>query len=136
MKLFLDSTDINRVHIALKKGSQKTQKTFLLRKKQRPVALDLLARFLAAQKVSPQQLRTIEVVTGPGRFSSLRVAAVLANILAWTNHASLVVRQKRFQNGQPSTKLSPSAKVRVVSPYYGKPPSISVRKTKKVGGSP
>lgn len=66
-------------------------------------------------------VRSITVTNGPGRFSSLRVASVIANMLAWETGCALYVAR---------TSARKAKKVQRVEPFYGKPPSITKSKKK------
>lgn len=72
----------------------------------------------------------IVIVDGPGRFSSLRLAAVAANMLAAMRSAQLYRVRGPVAHPLTPQKLSrvvdKRRRVRALKPFYGKPPSITI----------
>lgn len=92
-------------------------------------------RFLHHHSFALTDVKTVVVASGPGRFSGLRLTAVLANTLHW----SAGVRLKSVQGTVRGKTLAErvlalvkrSTPVRTVKPFYGKPPSITRPHTKR-----
>lgn len=68
-----------------------------------------ISRFLDEEKVTLKELTAIEVETGPGAFTSLRVGIAIANTLAWSLQIPI--------NGHPAGTT--------IEPNYGKEASIT-----------
>jgi hypothetical protein len=94
--LYLDPTNDDLVILILFKGN----KVFKIEKKYRKplseVLLLTLDELLKKSKTRLDSLKCLAIVSGPGSFSSLRVAVVLVNTLAW----SLKIPAVSFRAGE------------------------------------
>lgn len=76
-----------------------------------------------------QKLSGILVVRGPGPFTAIRAALVIANTLAWVKNIPVVglVRQKKIDPAQiPQTVWGRTTVYRQpVRPWYGRQPNIT-----------
>lgn len=80
--LKLDTSISSQVSIELVCG----QEVFRLVRKNKPgsqVLLDLITKILSQAKLKPGQLDSIEVSTGPGSFTGLRVGVSVAQALGY-----------------------------------------------------
>ncbi len=132
--LILDSTTPGSLFLGIIAGSCHYCQERLLPDHGFETLLLAVDHFLRQQKIAPQSIRRCVVVNGPGRFSGLRIVAVIANMLAWDTGARLaVVRRSTIAFASAGERLASYQKkarfVPMVKPYYGQPPSIT--KTKK-----
>ncbi|MDD5043415.1 MAG: hypothetical protein PHD51_01965 [Patescibacteria group bacterium] len=96
--------------------------------------LGLVDKLLLASKFFSEKIKGIIVVTGPGRFSRLRSAVVLANTLSFALGipvAGMNLEEVKNQSGLIKKGI---AKIKkggdtVVAPFYGKEPNITRRKS-------
>lgn len=79
MKLYIDTTDNTKTTVGLDKdivtepsGEKKSQ-----------MGLELLERMLKEKNKQLKDLTEIQVETGPGSFTGIRVGIAIANALAW-----------------------------------------------------
>jgi tRNA threonylcarbamoyladenosine biosynthesis protein TsaB len=93
MKLFIDTTDSNRVIV----GLDDKHWEFETKEHKSQKLLDLVDKTLKKQKKTLKEVTEIEVNLGPGSFTGLRVGLSVANALAWALKISV--------NHQPVGKL-------------------------------
>lgn len=85
MILEIDTSEINKTRVYLKDENQKIVK--ILEEERKPgsqVLLPMIKKIMALQKLDFKDLTGIEVNTGPGSFTGLRVGVSVANALAYT----------------------------------------------------
>lgn len=80
MKLYIDTRDNSKTIVGL--GKDLLEKPTGLDKSQQ--VLSLINQILKKNKKTLQDLTKIEVETGPGSFTGLRVGISVANTLGWT----------------------------------------------------
>lgn len=93
--------------------------------------LPVIVRLLVAKKITPQRLKGIIVVSGPGRFSAVRAGVVVANALAIAAGIPVVgVPAGSLQAvAVMGAKLLAKAGRKLVIPAYGQAPSITIKKS-------
>jgi len=79
MKLYIDTSDNKKTVVGL--GGERLEKPTGSDKSQQ--VLDLINQILKKNKKRLEDLTEIEVETGPGSFTGLRVGISVANTLAW-----------------------------------------------------
>jgi len=79
MKLYIDTSDNKKTVVGL--GGERLEKPTGPDKSQQ--VLDLINQILKKNKKRLEDLTEIEVETGPGSFTGLRVGISVANTLAW-----------------------------------------------------
>ena len=84
MILIIDSSKQNIAKIALCRNNQCLEKDFDLIKGQAEGLIKKLAEILKEAGIDLKDIRAIAISEGPGSFTSLRLGATMANILAWT----------------------------------------------------
>lgn len=99
--------------------------------------LNHLEKFFRKSKVSPRGLTRIICVKGPGKFSSVRTGVAIANTLS---HFLNVPIAEALDSGTPSnengiweflkTKTKLGGKKRIIEPWYGKEPNITMRESR------
>lgn len=94
--------------------------------------LNLVENLLNTNKVQYEQLKGIITVSGPGPFTSLRIAVTIANTLSYTLQVPVtgVTNLDNLDNQQLiNIGLKMLAKEKVgsfIKPYYDKEPNITV----------
>ncbi|MBI4414895.1 MAG: hypothetical protein HY566_01495 [Candidatus Kerfeldbacteria bacterium] len=138
MTLYCDPTADGSMLLALKDGKRLVGiHRLMLRRGDHENVLPRMLRFLKSMASEISDIREIVVVRGPGRFSSLRVMAVIANMLAWSygcrlfavKRPSIVTDDARYLTVLDHAKL----RVRRVVPLYGRPPSITAPLKRQAG---
>lgn len=82
--LFIDTSDSTKTIVGIIYGNKKK----LLEEKSDPVTksqnvLPMIKKILREEKIRMSDLTAIEVNTGPGSFTGIRVGVTVANTLAW-----------------------------------------------------
>src|SRR4030042_689218 len=97
--------------------------------------LKLIEQILRNNKIKLTDLKAIMTITGPGPFTSLRIAVAAANTLAYgleipvvgiTNKQGLTNNEKLVKLGL--SKLSTAKVGKYISPFYNRPPNITISK--------
>ena len=83
MILIVDTSDSKLVWIALKNDKQLIQKLEEENQYGSQVLLPLITKLLEANQLTWSDLKSIEVVTGPGSFTGLRVGVSVAQALGF-----------------------------------------------------
>ena len=80
--LLIDSADNKEIKVGLRIGG----KEYWIKKKHQKaqIVLSLIDKIMRAHKLEPSQLSAIEVNTGPGSFTGLRVGIAIANALGFS----------------------------------------------------
>ena len=130
MTLYLDLTAADHLILGLRSGKIRAMKTVALRPFRHDGVLRALQAFLQQHKTQTSKLQSLVVVNGPGRFSSLRVSATIANLFRWFHSCRLYTVQEIREYPRKSLGyldvLDESKKpVKRVQPFYGRPPSIT-----------
>lgn len=128
--LYLDPTNDNLVVFIL----FKKDKVYKIEKKyQKPlseVLLLILDELLKKSKTKLDSLECLAIVSGPGSFSSLRVAVILINTLSWSLKIPAVsfrvgeVKKEEDLLKQVKSKIK-SKKFKPIIPFYNKEPNIT-----------
>lgn len=84
MILYINTKDSKRVEVALKKGSQILETLVEEREYGSQVLLPIIEKILKKNKFKYKDLKGIEVETGPGSFTGIRVGVSVANALAYS----------------------------------------------------
>lgn len=134
--LLMDPTTPGEFLIVLRQG----KKRVIHRQKLPPdYSVSVLNIFDDALRRSGTKLSMVSrllLVAGPGRFSSVRNAAVLTTILGWALHVPVFQLRRpggKFENHDryiDALENQSSRQTRVVRPVYGQPPSITLPKKK------
>lgn len=122
MHLLIDPTEPNAVRFVVSHRGTKATASIPLVYGQHEPMLAYLDSFLKKNRIALPSVTTITVVNGPGKFSALRVASVIANTIAFQTGAQLFVLRK----GGSTAK-----KVHQIEPFYGKPPHITKPKKRQ-----
>ncbi len=113
MKILLDTTERGIIYINDQKFVKDTDQI-----------LFCLQDYLKKNKASFEDIEKIGIVTGAGSFTSLRLAAVLANTLGYVKDIPLY----QFKEGE---RINWDKKpVKMIDPDYGKKPNITKAKKK------
>lgn len=82
--LFIDSTKTDSLEVVILRGEKKYKSTqkYFTRKSQ--LLLPMINKLLQKNSLSPKDLSAIEINTGPGSFTGIRVGLAVANTLAIT----------------------------------------------------
>jgi len=105
-------------------------------KKQSEKLLAAIDDFLRANKLKFDKLKGIGVVSGPGRFTSIRIGVTLANVLAYSLRIPVAgIETGEYQDYPQLTKkiiikLSHAKPGMVVLPVYNAEPNITRAKPK------
>lgn len=94
MKLYIDTADPERIVVGLGKERFTTK----ARQKKSQILLPFIEKKLKARKKSFADISEIEVNTGPGSFTGLRVGVSIANAIGWS--LKVPVNGKRLDKGE------------------------------------
>lgn len=127
MTLYLDCSARDEVVFGLRKRRVVVLERHPVTFGKRERILPLLERFLQRRHYSPSALTRIVVFAGPGQFSGLRTAAVIANTFAAVYGVSLAVITGTPPSATDDLRaaLARSKIVPLVQPHYGTPPHIT-----------
>ena len=81
--LFIDTSEINTAKVAVEIDGKRFEKVSESRVMKSQMVLPLIETLLNEQKVKFTDITEINVVTGPGSFTGLRVCATVANALGY-----------------------------------------------------
>ncbi len=84
MILKINTSDMKVVEIALNNGDQVVDSMSEENEYGSQVLLPLIEKLLEVSKLEPKDLKGIEVTTGPGSFTGLRVGVSVANALGYS----------------------------------------------------
>lgn len=129
MKLFLDPTTDNQLTIGVGIGGDFIMKTVAIPRGKHETVLIEVDRLLKRLHKTPSDVKSVGVVSGPGRFSSLRVASTIANVFAMSQKVNLYAMPN--PGGvpiEPEMVFQAANTVAAIQPAYGKPPSITLPK--------
>lgn len=136
MKLFVDATDRSKVWVGLEYGGKRDAIRFPALPDEGAGLLASIDQLLRANGAAAASCTHLYAVIGPGRFTGLRVAAVIANCWAFVQQpvrlfavpappASLRSSEERF-----SWCLTHGRRRTVLRPLYGKQPNITAPKAR------
>lgn len=86
MILFIDTSDHELVRVGLKSDEKLINTSEAHNKFGSQVLLGLIQKTLSEKKLDFKDLTGIEVATGPGSFTGLRVGVAVANALGYSLH--------------------------------------------------
>ncbi len=138
MYLIINTAPIDKIEIIL----AKTKDDFKLKvmpgeRKQSEKLLIGITAFLKVNKLKLDQLKGIGAVSGPGRFTSIRIGVTLANVLGYGLGIPVAgIEAGEYKNYPELTKriiirLSHAKPGMVVLPVYNAEPNITRAKPKK-----
>lgn len=135
MTLYLDLTTNDRLILGLRSGANSEVRSLALPAFRHDGVLRALEVFLRRSHAEPSAVRSLVVVSGPGRFSSLRVSATIANLFSWFGGCALYTVRGEIQGPKATVEYldaldARKKHVKHVHPYYGRPPSITKPKKK------
>ena len=81
--LFIDTSEIYTAKVALDIDGKRYQKSSESKIMKSQMVLPMIEQILAEHKLKPTDLTAINVTTGPGSFTGLRVGATVANTLGY-----------------------------------------------------
>ena len=81
--LFIDTSEINSVKVAVETGGKRFEKSSASRKLKSQMVLPLIESLLTENNMKITDITAITVAKGPGSFTGLRVGATVANILGY-----------------------------------------------------
>jgi tRNA threonylcarbamoyl adenosine modification protein YeaZ len=93
--------------------------------------LKLINKLLKKNKIVPEQLKGIIVVSGPGPFTSLRIAAAVANTLSFTLQIPIagIANKDNLPDSQLIKKGLKEIKIgNYIHPFYNREPNITISK--------
>lgn len=137
MVLFINTSKENCLDVFLIKDNKKTLDKVMLKGdyKVSENLLNLVSKLLKKNKVKFSDLQGIITVTGPGPFTSLRIAVAIANTLAYSLKipvAGIEIKRKKLTNTQ-AVKLgleklakNETKSIEYIKPYYNKEPNITM----------
>jgi len=83
-KLYIDTRDNNRIVVRLNKNGEVFQEISVASKNKAQITLPLIEEVLNKAKLTISDIDKIDVETGPGSFTGLRVGISIANALSFT----------------------------------------------------
>lgn len=129
MILKIDTTITNALAATLlKNGVVLAEKRVEAPRRQAELLLPTIIELLAEQKITPQDINTIEVVASGGSFTSLRIGVLTANALAYAWGKKLVATTAAGEDISAQS-LKDFGDYQVVVPQYEAEPNIG--KTQK-----
>lgn len=131
MKIILDVTVPGKIVIGAVAKGRTSLESFSSPQRKPAAILRALDVFFRDHKIHPRRVHAWVVVTGPGHFSQLRVAATVANLYSvfGGRGALLGVTQSRFSAAEARMYVADLLRrcraVPALRPHYGRPPSIT-----------
>jgi len=104
MKLYIDTSSSEKIALAL---NGKNFETDTKRQKAQAI-LPFIVQILERERVHLNELSEIEVHTGPGSFTGLRVGVAVANALSWA--LKIPVNGKLVSSNEPVLNINYSNK--------------------------
>ena len=132
MFLLIHTADEKKVFIGLAENGKLTAKrVFTAQYRQAEELLPAVDKLLGKQL---SRLKGIAVVCGPGPFTALRIGMAVANTLAWGLKIPVAgVKLDEFSGYDQlaavgEKKIKTAKQGSIVEPFYGKEPSITLKK--------
>lgn len=130
MILYGDPTTDDSLLLALRVGKRILGiRRFVFRRGQHENVFPIILRFLKSMGAEVSDIRKMVIVNGPGRFSSLRVMTVIANMFAWSCGWKLSAARRPLRVTDDARYLAALDRAERpahrIAPFYGKPPSIT-----------
>lgn len=97
--LSIDTSDREEITISIALDGKKYEKKELMGIAKSQRLLPLIAETLKELRLSPTDITEIQVATGPGSFTGVRVGVSVANTLTWL--LGIPVNEKKNQLAEP-----------------------------------
>ena len=81
--LYIDTSSNKEITVGIKSGAKKTEVKHNISVQKAQIVLPLIEKLLNKHKLKPKDISAIEVETGPGSFTGLRVGISVANALSF-----------------------------------------------------
>ena len=88
-KLYIDTRDNQRIVVRLEKNGHVFEEESIANKDRAQAALPLVEKVLSRAKMRSSHVNEINVETGPGSFTGLRVGIAIANALAFSSQVRI-----------------------------------------------
>lgn len=136
MILFIHTADKEKVYIGLiSRGDFIAEKRFKAQYKQAEKLLPEIEKLLTIKSLQLKAITAIAVIIGPGPFTALRIGVITANTLSYVLGIPVVgLNLTQYNDGKDIAKkviaqLKKTEKDKIVFPFYGKEPNITVSGT-------
>lgn len=96
MKLYINTKDPKVITVTLTDNNQEVNQLTDTNEFGSQVLLPMIVKILKKNNLEFQDIKNIEVETGPGSFTGLKVGAAVANALAFTLH--IPVNNKQLES--------------------------------------
>jgi tRNA threonylcarbamoyladenosine biosynthesis protein TsaB len=93
-RLYIDTRNNEEITVLLDTGGKKFVEKSRANSKKAQAALPLIQQVLKSAKITPLEINQIDIETGPGSFTGLRVGISIANALAFA--AKIKINGKRI----------------------------------------
>lgn len=133
MVLLINTSTEREIILALKEKEKIIEKRIKLKGGQSEKMIDELNKFLSEHKIYTNKIKGIIVVTGPGKFTSLRAGVSMANALAFSLKIPAVgisLNEANSSNNMFSVSEDKFKKIgeHIIVPFYGQEPNITSKK--------
>jgi tRNA threonylcarbamoyl adenosine modification protein YeaZ len=124
MLLFIDTSDNEKVTIALVWPNKVATKQWLSHHSVSEELISNIKKHLAKQKQKFSDIEKLAVIVGPGHFSRIRTGVVTANALGFALNVPIVGVKKTTHPVNLSNLLNQPGQIQV-KPFYDHKPNIS-----------
>ncbi|OGE80653.1 MAG: tRNA (adenosine(37)-N6)-threonylcarbamoyltransferase complex dimerization subunit type 1 TsaB [Candidatus Doudnabacteria bacterium RIFCSPHIGHO2_01_FULL_43_23] len=132
MLLFINTTNVDRAEIALVGEKKITKANFEINRDLSEKLLPAIKALLKKTRMSFSDILILEVVTGRGSYTGLRIGASTANALAYSLKIPIFQVDSKAILGKNLARLYlKKAKIGQISPIYGGPPNITKSNRRK-----
>lgn len=100
MKLYIDTSDNRKTIVGLELSEKKDMLERSIEPRSGQIVLELTDELLTEHNVDIRDITEIQVHTGPGSFTGLRVGVAIANTLAYALHIPI-------NGGKPGEPVEP-----------------------------
>ena len=83
VSLYIDTSKTNETKVAFQIGGEKKEKVIVSQYHSSQKVLPILESLLGENNLTLGDITAIDVATGPGSFTGLRVGAAIGNMLGW-----------------------------------------------------
>lgn len=131
MKLYVDATDAERLWLGLEQRHKRVAESFSVSFGEHgSMLLALIDQFLRRHHAVFTAGMHLYIVAGPGRFTSLRITAVIANVVSWVSGVQLFSAEcSSVPLADAESRIADLEQrcrpVRRIHPLYGRPPHIT-----------
>lgn len=133
MVLLINTAIEKKIILALKEREKIIKKEIKIKGGQAEKIISELNKFLNEHKVDIDEIEGIVAITGPGKFTSLRVGVSMANAMAFSLNIPVVgislnqANALRDMFSVSEYKLKKTGE-HIIVPFYGQEPHITVNK--------